>query len=261
MIKYFLAALSLAFFATNAPTWAAEKIDGYEVMEDEAARVTDLDQKLARNVKLGPIEFGDYNSEEITLYVYITLLDAVPVKGKVHRIDFRDVSVNEIPFVIDEVGASFEIPSEPPYEIDRPLKVRANWSEAMEGGLAELMNPSANVNLGGKMMVFGKFKGEKKKKNYVVPVEVQIQIPREEIAGRLDELVKQYTIEQYAPQLEALGLDPDDIDTDLIIELLEGWASGEGVEDMNQDKEDAPKPEGTTEEKKDEGGAKEEKGE
>jgi hypothetical protein len=223
-----IVSLTLLALALSAPALAVEKIDGYIVMEDEAAKVTDLNQKLARNVRLGPVEFGDYSNEDLTLYVFVSLLDEVPVSGKVHRIDFTHLSMNEIPFKIGEVGSSFEIPREPPYEINEPLVITASWSDAMEGGLAELADPSSKINLRGRLLVFGKLQGEKKKKKkYVVPVDVLIQVPRAEVGDQLDNLLRQYTLDQIGPTLEGMGIDPSEVDVERLLELLQEWAAGQ----------------------------------
>ena len=94
MIKHTLLLQAILLLVTS-PVRAVEKIDGYEVLEEEAARITDLDQKLARNVQLGPVEFGNYEADRLTMYVYVSLLDAVPIEGKVHRLSFRGLAVRQ----------------------------------------------------------------------------------------------------------------------------------------------------------------------
>ncbi len=165
---------------------AAEKIDGYEVVSTEESgvsqEVTDLESGLGRLVDLGPLELGAAEEDHLVLHLFFRLVDAVPISGKVHKIKFQDLKLNEVAFSIPQFD-DFEIPSTPPYEIEDPLVVKAAYSDIAMNMLREMLEPNYTFVVTGKMQVFGKFRINRRNKKYVVPVNIHVELRSDTIAN------------------------------------------------------------------------------
>ncbi len=176
--------LSLGLVASAAAR--AEKIDGYEVVStDESGvsqEVTDLETGLGRLVDLGPLELGAAEEDHLGLHLFFRLVDAVPISGKVHKIKFQDLQLNEVAFTIPEFD-DFEIPSSPPYEIEDPLVVKAAYRDIAMGMLREMLEPNYTFVVTGKMQVFGKFKINRRNKKYMVPVDIHVELRSDTLAN------------------------------------------------------------------------------
>ncbi len=176
--------LSLGLVASAAAK--AEKIDGYEVVStDESGvsqEVTDLETGLGRLVDLGPLELGAAEEDHLVLHLFFRLVDAVPISGKVHKIKFQDLQLNEVAFTIPEFD-DFDIPSSPPYEIEDPLVVKAAYRDIAMGMLREMLEPNYTFVVTGKMQVFGKFRINRRNKKYVVPVDIHVELRSDTLAN------------------------------------------------------------------------------
>ena len=176
--------LSLGLVASAAAK--AEKIDGYEVVStDESGvsqEVTDLESGLGRLVDLGPLELGAAEEDHLVLHLFFRLVDTVPISGKVHKIKFQDLQLNEVAFSIPEFD-DFDIPSSPPYEIEDPLVVKAAYRDIAMGMLREMLEPNYTFVVTGKMQVFGKFKINRRNKKYMVPVDIHVELRSDTLAN------------------------------------------------------------------------------
>ena len=177
-----LATTAALAIALALPAWA-EKIDGYEVVSPDSGltEVTNLESGLGDLIGLGPLELGAAEEDHIVLNLYLQLLDSVPISGKVHKIQFENLSLNDVAFTIPEIE-SFEIPSSPPYEIADPLTIKAAYGSIDVSMLREMLSPNYTFRVSGKVLVFGKFKINKKKKKYVVPVDIDVELSSDTIA-------------------------------------------------------------------------------
>ena len=164
----------------------AEKIDGYEVVSTDesgvAQDVTDLEGGLGRLVDLGPLELGAVEEDHLVLHLFFRLLDSVPISGKVHKIKFQDLQLNEVAFTIPQFD-DFQIPTSPPYEIEDPLVVKAAYADVSPAMLRQMLAPDYNFKVQGQMLVFGKFKINRRNKKYVVPVDINVELAADTIAG------------------------------------------------------------------------------
>jgi len=162
----------------------AEKIDGYEVVQDTTGSqdVTDLESGLGRLVEIGEFELGAAEEDHLVLHLWFQLTDSVPVSGKVHKIKFQDLKLNEVVFSIPEIDA-FSIPSSPPYEIEDPLTIKAAYTDIKLGMLQEMLTPNYTFQVSGQVQVFGKFKIGKKTKKYVIPVNLNLEISSDSLAN------------------------------------------------------------------------------
>lgn len=175
-----IAALGLTMAAS-----AAEKIDGYEVVSADdsgvSQEVTDLESGLGKLVDVGPLELGAAEEDHLVLHLWFRLLDSVPVSGRVHKIRFENLQLNEVQFSIPQFDA-FEIPTTPPYEIDDPLVVKAAYDDIAIGMLREMLTTDYTFHVTGRMLVFGKFKINRRNKKYVIPVDINIELSSESLA-------------------------------------------------------------------------------
>jgi hypothetical protein len=175
----------IAALGLTATAMAAEKIDGYEVVSADdsgvSQEVTDLESGLGKLVDVGPLELGAAEEDHLVLHLWFRLLDSVPVSGKVHKIRFENLQLNDVQFSIPQFDA-FEIPSTPPYEIDDPLVVKAAYEDIAIGMLREMLTTDYAFHVTGRMLVFGKFKLNRRNKKYVIPVDINIELSSESLA-------------------------------------------------------------------------------
>jgi len=175
----------IAALGLTAAAAAAEKIDGYEVVSpDEAGvstEVTDLESGLGKLVDVGPLELGAAEEDHLVLHLWFRLVDSVPVSGRVHKIRFENLQLNEVQFSIPQFDA-FEIPSAPPYEIDDPLVIKAAYEDIALGMLREMLTTDYTFVVTGRMLVFGKFKINRRNKKYVIPVDIHVELSSETLA-------------------------------------------------------------------------------
>ncbi len=183
MDRMLLLALSAALAVGPGATASAEKIDGYEVVQDTgiSQEVTDLESGLGKLVDLGPLELGAAEEDHLVLHLWFRLTDSVPLTGKVHKIKFQDLKLNEVQFSIPEIDA-FTIPSAPPYEVEDPLIVKAAYNDIALGMLQEMLAPNYTFVVTGRMLVFGKFKIDRKNRKYVIPVDIHVELSSDSIA-------------------------------------------------------------------------------
>jgi len=161
-----------------------KKIDGYEVIDEASGlsgQVTDLESGLGRLVDLGPLELGAAEEDHLVLHLYFRLVDTVPIQGKVHKIKFENLKLNEVSFTIPQVD-SFEIPKNPPYEIEDPMIVKAAYGDIALGMLREMLEPNYTFMVSGRIYVYGKFKINKKMKKAVIPVDLQVELSSDSLA-------------------------------------------------------------------------------
>jgi len=190
------------------PAQSGEMIDGYEVVSPEdsgiAQEVTEIGTGLGRLVDLGPLELGAVEEDHLVLKLWFRLVDAVPIKGKVHKIRFEELQLNEVAFSIPQIDA-FEIPSHPPYEVDDPITIKAAYDDIEINMLQAMLSPEYTFQLTGRMMVFGKFKINRRNKKYVVPVEINVELDadtfaeseyRDEVANQIFTIIKSDFLEK-----------------------------------------------------------------
>lgn len=213
-----LATTAVVAAALALPAWA-EKIDGYEVVTKDSGltEVTDLESGLGDLIDLGPLELGAAEEDHIVLNLYFQLLDSVPITGKVHKIRFENLSLNEVSFTIPEIEA-FEIPSSPPYEIEDPLTIKAAYGDIAVSMLREMLSPNYTFLVSGKVLVFGKFKINNRKKKYVVPVDINVELSsdslaqseyRDAVADQIFEILKSDLLENLEKWRDKIGDEPE----------------------------------------------------
>lgn len=213
-----LAITAVIAAALALPAWA-EKIDGYEVVTKDSGltEVTDLESGLGDLIDLGPLELGAAEEDHIVLNLYFQLLDTVPISGKVHKIQFENLSLNEVSFTIPEIEA-FEIPSSPPYEIADPLTIKAAYGDIAVSMLREMLSPNYTFHVSGKVLVFGKFKINNRKKKYVVPVDINVELSsdslaqseyRDAVADQIFEILKSDLLENLEKWRDKIGDAPE----------------------------------------------------
>jgi hypothetical protein len=183
MDRLLMLTLSAVLATSLVQSARAEKIDGYDVVQDTglSQEVTDLESGLGKLVDLGPLELGAAEQDHLVIHLWFRLTDAVPISGKVHKIKFQDLKLNEVQFTIPEIDA-FTIPSSPPYEVEDPLTVKASYSDIELGMLQEMLAPNYTFLVTGKMLVFGKFKIDNKNKKYVIPVNINVELSSDSLA-------------------------------------------------------------------------------
>lgn len=161
-----------------------KKIDGYEVIDEAhglSGKVTDLESGLGRLIDIGPVELGAAEEDHLILHLFFRLVDTVPIQGKVHKIKFENLKLNEVSFSIPQMDA-FDIPKSPPYEIEDPLIIKAAYGDIALGMLREMLEPNYTFQVSGRIYVYGKFKIDRKNKKAVIPVDINVELSSDTLA-------------------------------------------------------------------------------
>ncbi len=176
--------VTVGLLAPSGASAKVKKIDGYEVIDEAhglSGKVTDLESGLGRLIDIGPLELGAAEEDHLVLHLYFRLVDTVPIEGKVHKIKFENLKLNEVSFTIPQVD-SFEIPKNPPYEIEDPLIVKAAYGDIALGMLREMLEPNYTFQVTGRIYVYGKFKIDRRNKKAVIPVDVNVELSSDSLA-------------------------------------------------------------------------------
>lgn len=117
----------------------------------------DLSKDLRDIVELGMPEPASISWSEMLVEVPVRLRP-VGVGGRVHRLEFHELSLNGIPFEVDPYDASFDLPSKKPVALPQPLRLRLRFRTVAPKLLEEALAPSASLRLSGRVTIDGTFK-------------------------------------------------------------------------------------------------------
>ena len=111
----------------------------------------------------------------VTLEIPIVLAP-VKQKGRVDFLSFYDVTINGTKVDVADYPESFELPTERPLTLARPLRVFVAMPRALIGAVIEWASPQPTWSVTGVVYVFGQFKKAIFKFKRVVPVELDLRI-------------------------------------------------------------------------------------
>jgi hypothetical protein len=138
---------------------------GDELSPDADALIQFGDASIARMTPLG-----------ITLEVPVTIA-AVKQKGHVNFLTFEDMVVNNIAVTVDDYNHSFDLPTNKPTLLPKPVRLFISTSQALLGALGEWNDAKTMWPVTGRVYVFGQFKKFIFKFKRVVPVELSLSLP------------------------------------------------------------------------------------
>lgn len=107
----------------------------------------------------------------VTLEIPI-VIEPVKQKGRVDFLSFYDVTINGTRVEVADYNESFDLPTERPLTLARPIRVFVAMPRALIGAVLEWASPQPTWSVTGVVYVFGQFKKAIFKFKRVVPVEV-----------------------------------------------------------------------------------------
>ena len=127
------------------------------------------------------IQFGEASVARmtplgITLEVPITV-SAVKQKGHVDFLTFEDMVVNDIAVTVEDYNYPFELPTNKPTLLPKPVRLYISTTQALMGAFGEWNDSKKVWPVTGRVYVFGQFKKFIFKFKRVVPVELSLSLP------------------------------------------------------------------------------------
>lgn len=164
-----------------------KEIRGYKV---ERAKVEIKKQKASKNDEPSEqvsrdadalIQFGEASIARmtplgITLEVPVTI-SAVKQKGHVDFLTFEDMVVNDIPVTVEDYNYPFDLPTNKPTLLPKPVRLFISTPQALLGALGGWNEAKEMWPVVGRVYVFGQFKKFIFKFKRVVPVELTLSLP------------------------------------------------------------------------------------
>ncbi len=134
----------------------------------------------------------------ITLEVPVTIA-AVKQKGHVDFLTFEDMIVNGIAVTVEEYNHPFDLPTNKPTTLPKPVRLFISLSSAVMGALGEWNDQQQTWPVTGRVYVFGRFKKFLFNFKRVVPVELELSLPNP-LLKKKDEGEKPKDEKQESPQ-------------------------------------------------------------
>jgi type II restriction enzyme len=169
-----LAAVGLC--AAQQPT----EIDGYKVetAKVEVKRPGDANSAGGADavVKIGPPQVARVTPLGVTLEILLTV-NPVKQGGRVERLRFENVKVNDTDVDIDDYVAAFDLPGKKPLQLKYPVRVFVSAPGALANVVGNIWREKETWPVSGRVYVFGRFKKFLLKFKRVVPVDFSLTIP------------------------------------------------------------------------------------
>lgn len=112
----------------------------------------------------------------ITLEVPVTVA-AVKQKGHVDFLTFENMVVNDIAVTIEDYHHPFDLPTNKPTLLPKPVRLYITTTQALMGALGDWNESKKVWPVTGRVYVFGQFKKFLFKFKRVVPVELSLSLP------------------------------------------------------------------------------------
>ncbi len=156
-----------------------KEVRGYKV---ERAKVKARKQKIS----VGPddvqdlVTFGTARVEsvgplEVSLEVPVTIAP-VQSSGEVELLVFEGVEVNGIPVSVEDYRTPFSLPQNGPLALSDPIRLRVSTTRAVLGTIGEILGPSKEWPVTGRVYVCGRYKKFLLSFKRAVPVELKTSI-------------------------------------------------------------------------------------
>ena len=123
----------------------------------------------------------------ITLEVPVTVA-AVKQKGHVDFLTFEDMIVNDIPVTVEDYNYPFDLPTDKPTLLPKPVRLYINTASALMGALGEWKEAKEMWPVTGRVYVFGQFKKFIFKFKRVVPVELTLSLPNPLLKKKVEDV-------------------------------------------------------------------------
>jgi type II restriction enzyme len=154
------------------------QVDGYKVerAKVEVKRSGDAAPDADAFVKIGEPKLVRVTPLGVTFEIPLTV-NPVKQGGRVERLLFEDVEVNETAVEIDDYIAPFDLPNKKPLTLKRPVRVFVSAPKALANVVGNIWRAEETWPVRGRVYVFGRFKKFLFKFKRVVPVEFDLTIP------------------------------------------------------------------------------------
>jgi hypothetical protein len=121
----------------------------------------------ARVTSIGPLE--------VALEVPVTIAP-VEASGEVELLVFEGVEVNGIPVTVEDYKSQFSLPHGAPLTLAEPLRLRVSTTRALLGTVGEILGPSKEWPVTGRVYVCGRYKRFLMSFRRAVPFELKASI-------------------------------------------------------------------------------------
>ena len=121
----------------------------------------------ARVTSVGPLE--------VALEVPVTIAP-VEASGDVELLVFEGVEVNGIPVTVEDYKSQFSLPRAAPLTLAEPIRLRVSTTQALIGTVSEILGPSKEWPVTGRVYVCGRYKRFLMSFKRAVPVELKASI-------------------------------------------------------------------------------------
>jgi len=151
-----------------------------EIKRQKQSNENDESEKAQKDAD-ALIQFGEATIARmtplgITLEVPVTVA-AVKQKGHVDFLTFEDMVVNDMPVTVEEYDHPFDLPTDKPTLLPKPVRLYISTSRAILGALGEWNEAKETWPVTGRVYVFGQYKKFIFKFKRVVPVELSLSLP------------------------------------------------------------------------------------
>lgn len=160
-----------------------------EIKKQKDSKTEDASEKASRDAD-ALIQFGDPTIVRmtplgITLEVPVTVA-AVKQKGHVDFLMFEDMVVNGIPVTVEDYNYQFDLPTNKPTLLPKPVRLFISTPRALLGALGEWGDAKDLWPVIGRVYVFGQFKKFIFKFKRVVPVELTLSLRNPLLPKKVD---------------------------------------------------------------------------
>jgi hypothetical protein len=120
---------------------------------EASARDLDFEDSL----EFGLVEPVAVDLTEVVLEVPVRIRP-VGAHGRVERIQFANMRINGVPFEVEAISESFELPEHDSVPLPTPLRLHLNLERAAPGIIEEALIPGKELRLTGDVTVVGEFR-------------------------------------------------------------------------------------------------------